>query len=179
MANISRSRKSGVFLRNGVARRETLWIEAPPIETVIAAASTAVLIGRLLAASLALRPFTIVRTRGILYGRSDQSAATENWGGAYGIAVVSEQADAIGITALPTPVTDMDSDLWLLYEQMYGRIDFDSSISVREVGFMKEIDSKAMRKVVDGQQVVVTAETPAHVSSWGIVDGFRMLLKLH
>ena len=54
------------------------------------------------AIGLALRPFTLIRVRGIFTIASDQSAATETQVGALGVAVVSEQAASIGVTAVPT-----------------------------------------------------------------------------
>ena len=51
---------------------------------------------------------------------SDQSAATELFIGNLGLAVVSDQATAVGVTAVPTPATDRGSDLWFLIEEGPG-----------------------------------------------------------
>jgi len=179
MARISTGRKSGLILRGGSMRRETSWLDFPFAQTTIAAASTAALLGSFTASALALRPFTIVRTRGILQCSSDQQAASEAWGLSYGLAVVSEQASAIGITAVPTPITDQSSDLFFVYESLYGRFQFQNATGTIESGAFKEWDSKAMRKVNDSEDLVVVAETPAFVGSALIIDGFRMLVKLH
>ena len=72
------------------SRRETTWFEFQPVEVTIAAASTGILIFSLNAAALALRPFTIVRTRMLFNLRSDQAAAPETQRAAVGIAVVSD-----------------------------------------------------------------------------------------
>ncbi len=148
-------------------------------QAVITSASTALAVFSLNAAALALRPFTVVRTRGILFGRSDQTAASENWGGAMGIAVVSDQASAVGITALPTPVTDFGSDLWFMLLQQQGRFDLKSAVGVLESGRTVDIESKAMRKVDVGQDIVVVIETTSFNLSWSTSLGFRMLIKLH
>jgi len=130
------------------------------------------------AAALALRPFTIVRVRGYLHIRSDQAAAPETYGVGMGFAIVSDQAAAIGVTAVPTPVTDKASDLWFLYESMFGATIgdvFAGNMANRGEG--KEIDSKAMRKVDVGQDFVSVYENEIN----GVVATFtgRMLVKLH
>jgi len=121
MANIRVGRKSGFIERGGRMRRESVWLASGEIFTTFAAANTAVLLTSLGATLLALRPFTVVRTRGILSIQSDQAAAIENQFFAYGHCVVSDQATAIGVTAVPTPDTDDTSDLWFVYERLMNR----------------------------------------------------------
>ncbi len=135
----------------------------------------AVLITTLDAGALALRPFTIVRTRGSWYVRSDQVSAVENYAAFYGQSVVSEQASAIGVTAVPTPSTDSDSDLFNAYSTLGG-----SAVAgqTSEGGHIEVIDSKAMRKVEEGMDVVEVIENPF---ATGVVVGVytRLLVKLH
>ena len=78
-------------------------------------ASGGTILGSLNATALALRPFTIVRQHYFLMLRSDQAAAAERQFGAFGCVVVSDQAEAVGVTAIPTPITDAGSDLWMLH----------------------------------------------------------------
>jgi len=160
-------------------RRQTQWLSLTPALTSIDGADTAVLISSLTTAEKALRPFTIVRTRGWLEYRSNQEAASESYGGAYGLTVVSEQAIAIGVTAVPTPITDMDSDLWFVYESMGGRYVLHTAVGAEETGSGRLFDSKAMRKVEEGQDVAVTMETTTPGISLACTNGFRMLIKLH
>jgi len=160
-------------------RRQTVWFAFALSEFLIGAGGTAQLLFQLNAAALALRPFTVIRSRFDWFCHSDQDGADEQWGGALAMAVVSDQASAIGITALPTPVTDQGSDLFFVYEQMVGEIIVTSAVGVTEVGRNKVIDSKAMRKVDIGQDIVVVAETPTFVESADFVLGGRMLVKLH
>ncbi len=178
MANIRTARRSGLVFRGGRNRRESLWIGFVTSETSIATASTAVLAFVLNAAALAQRPFTVVRTRLFWYVRSDVVTGGEEYGGALGMCVVSDQAEAIGVTAVPTPVTDIGSDLFFVFEQQYGRF---GGTQVEEVGQRKEIDSKAMRKVVEDESVILTLESgPGAVSASMVsVIGGRMLIKLH
>jgi len=102
MANIRRSRRSGFTTRGGRSVRESLWFDGPVFNTNMGAASTAVLVSSLSAAALALRPFTVVRTRGSMFLETDQQAASEFYQAAIGCCVVSDQAVAIGVTAVPT-----------------------------------------------------------------------------
>ncbi len=160
-------------------RRKTAWISFGPNLFLIPGVSTALLNFTLNAAALALRPFTIVRTRGSLFYRSDQVAASESYGGGFGIAVVSDQAAAIGITAIPTPVTDFPSEKFFVIEQMNGRIDVATSVGIDDTGRERLLDSKAMRKVDISEDIVVTMETASFHTSLQMVQAFRILVKLH
>ena len=110
-----------------------------------------------------------------LQQRSDQSVAIEYQIGAFGYAVVSDQAVAIGVSAVPTPITDQDSDLWFLWKLMYGD---ESNLTDRTRSSTRAtVDSKAMRRVDQGQDIVGVGE----VTGSGLVMnvGGRMLVKLH
>ncbi len=166
------------FARGAAAisrRRETLWFDFQPTAfTMTAAGGT--LIFNLNAAALALRPFTIVRTHLEIALRSDQAAAIETQTAALALAVVSDQASAIGVTALPTPITDMGSDLWFLYQLMFAD---ESNLTDRtRNGQFYSVDSKAMRKVEDGQDIVMVAEQ-AITNGVEVSVGGRLLIKLH
>ncbi len=179
MANLVVGRKSGFIQRGGARRRETVWIDSIGgwSEQNIATGG-AVLLGSLSTLALALRPFTIVRTRGMLQVNSDQGALSERQLGAYGFAVVSEQAVAIGITAVPTPITDGGSDLWFLYEYFASMEFVQTAVGIATYRGVK-FDSKAMRKVEDGQDVVEVVELDGLSDGATFSSAFRMLLKLH
>jgi len=159
-------------------RRETVWLDIGFVTASLAASATKVLLSSLAAPGLALRPFTVVRTRLRWRCISDQSAATETFIGNLGLAVVSDQASALGITALPTPATNLGSDLWFVIEQWIGRFQLIGT-DVMSSSTDREIDSKAMRKVDIGQDIVVVSE--AGIGGSGVVISVvgRMLVKLH
>ena len=159
-------------------RRKSTWFVLSPQNVTIAAASTAVQATTLNAAALALRPFTVVRTHWFWHVKSDQFSANERWGCNIGWAVVSDQASAIGVTAVPTPITDQDSDLFFAMDSMYGELAFTTGVGYREVGGSNRVDSKAMRKVEIGQTIVVTLETPSFAPSADVVMSGRFLVKL-
>ncbi len=182
MANINVGRKSGFIVRGGARKRETLWIGGVAFTQTLAAGTSVALVTSLNAAALALRPFTIVRTRGTILVRSDQHAADEGYGASYGEVVVSDQAVAVGITAVPTPTTDSSSDLWFVYEFILGELAFGTNVGFTDVGIERIIDSKAMRKVEEGQDLVSVVEGPGAGGGDGgsIIHGFsRTLVKLH
>ena len=178
MARLNISRKSGFIQRSGVMRRETLWLGGSFVRSTLVGAASA-LVTSLNAAALAQRPFTIVRTRGFLHYRSDQEVASENYSGSYGAAVVSDQAVAIGVTAIPTPVTDSESDLWHLYEAFGKRFALGSGVAFTDVGDRIEIDSKAMRKVEEGQDIVDVVEGSGLSTGIIVLSFNRTLIKLH
>ena len=180
MANIRTGRKSGFILRGGVRRRETLWFDVPESVNTLAAANSAVIVSTLATAAKNLRPFTIIRSRLNWHCRSDQTGALERYQVAMGLAVVSDQATAIGVTAVPTPFTDLFSDLWFLHQITAGNFTFVSGIGFDPVGGIeKDIDSKAMRKVEDGQDLVFVLENSAQSSGSTNITAGRLLIKLH
>ena len=160
-------------------QRKSLWLDFAQVFTAptTVAAATAVLLASLNAAGLALRPFTIVRTRGLLLWASDQGTATETPFGAFGFAVVSDQASAIGVTAVPTPIVDAGSSLWYSWTPMAVRLRFASGVGIQQTGYVTEFDSKAMRKVEIGQDVVAVVENGSAAQGGSFLALARILIK--
>ena len=180
MANIRTSRKSGFIFRSGVKRRETLWLFTSENVAALSLATSAVIANSLNAAALALRPFTVIRTRLHLNIQSDQTLGTEDQVGAVGCAVVSDQAVAIGVTAVPTPVTDLGSDLWLAHQYLTSSFLFKSGVGV-EAQFTTnaDLDSRAMRKVEEGQDLILVKERGTLGDGITLFSAGRTLIKLH
>ena len=156
------------------AKRLTTWFELKPVETTITEA-TAALVATFTTAELALRPFTIVRTHLELWLRSDQAAAIERQHCGIGLAVVSDQAIAVGVTAVPTPVTEAASNLWFLHQFMSAA---ESNLTDRtRNGTFRTVDSKAMRKVEVGQDLAVVVEGGVIGSGMVVGMALRMLIK--
>ena len=175
------ARKSGFIRRHGRMIRESTWLNLGAAITNLSGPSTAVLGGSLNAAALALRPFTVVRTHGFFGIRTDQIAADESYDAAMGWAVVSDQAVAVGVTAVPTPMTDLGSDLFYAHRILMGRFEFASSVGIRPDMLTPWVhyDSKAMRKVDGDQDVIFVLETSAVSSGCTVHDAARFLIKLH
>ena len=122
---------------------------------------------------------TVIRTRGLFSYRSDQFAASEVQIGAVGIAVVTEQASTVGITAVPHPNTDSAWGGWLWHSYFLSRVDVSSAVGVQFDGVHNiVIDSKAMRKVDEDERLVVVVENSG---AFGIQfnTSERFLSKIH
>ncbi len=148
--------------------RETTWFSTPP--TVFNVAAGSALQGfSLNAAALAKRPFTILRTHFHVGWISDQIIASEAQFGAVGMCIVSSQAAAIGVTAVPTPLTDIGSELWYLHQVLTSFFTFSSAVGTDSQGMTSiDIDSKAMRKVNEGEDALIVFENAASPNSEGI-----------
>ena len=127
-----------------------------------------------------MRPFTIVRSRFLIGIETDQVIGSERQIGAVGGAVVSDQAVAVGVTAVPMPITDMASDLWFFHQLAYNTFRFASGVGFdASASEMYEVDSKAMRKVDIGQDIVIVGELSATGEGFNLLFGGRMLVKVN
>ncbi len=157
-------------------RRATQWLASADIGSAKALANDAAVLDQSFTSD---QPFTIVRTRGSIWISTDQSAAGESPFGALGFAVVSDQAAAIGVTAIPTPQTDMASDLFFVHALFAQSFLFATASGFESTGFERtDFDSKAMRKVNENETIVVGVENAAAVGMNYILQ-FRMLIKVH
>ena len=173
MANrIVRRRSQSVVV--GARRRESVWFSSAIAATTLGSGS--VILYSLNAAALAFRPFTIIRTILDIAIRSDQAAAVEVQSVAIGKAVVSDQAAAVGVTAVPTPVTDVGSDLWFLHQTMFAE---ESALTDRAKPHgLWHIESRAMRKVLDGQTMLTILEVNGATGQGAIIRTMgRFLIK--
>ena len=158
-------------------RRSTDWI-ASTVETAVSSlAAASVVLDQSFAFS---EDATIVRVRGMLWVASDQAIASEEPFGAVGFATVTGQANAVGVTAVPTPIADQPSEQFFLWAPFMNDL-----VQVTGAGFAARtfrqvpLESKAMRKVTQGQAVVVTLENSSAVAGMEYLMLFRMLIKLH
>jgi len=128
---------------------------------------------------LALRPFTIIRSHLQFMFTTDQLAQTETPFGGIGQVVVTDQAQAIGVTAVPDPVTEPDAD-WFVYQPWMVDFHFATASGFNSsAGSQYTVDSKAMRKV-GNNQTFITVGANSNTGDGAIVTGFgRQLIKLH
>ncbi len=158
-------------------RRQTVWVGLTSgTDRVNVTANSAFLLAVGTAQLLALRPFTIVRTRGTILVSTDQIAADEEPQMILGMGVFSDTAVAAGIASLPDPITNADGD-WFVFEDVpFG---FKKNADGNTVWSSYRFDSKAMRKVgLDEDSALVVANNSAADGGQIIVSG-RVLLKLH
>ena len=98
---------------------------------------------------------TIRRTIGHINFASDQVAAAEGPDAAFGMIVVSAAAAAIGITAIPGPITDSSDDGWFVWQAMDTFQGADSN----KMSTLFPFDSRAMRRIEEGFVVAMMVET--------------------
>ncbi len=167
------------FVRTGRVseKRLTQWVGSADISTQVAlAAGAAVLDQSLVLTGL---PATVVRTRGIITVYSDQTAANEEPFGAIGMCVVSDQALAIGVTAVPTPITDSGSDLFFLHQYFAAPVKATTDIAFANVSQTYGFDSKAMRKISEDESLIIVVENASATAGLNYLLQFRMLIKVN
>ncbi len=170
------ARPRGHVRRSGSVRK-MLWIPLAPADITQAGNGDATLTHTLNTAALALRPFTVIRSHVSYMLRSDQAAAIELQFLAAGLAVVSDQANDIGITALPEPSTDAASSLFFTHVFMMAD---ESNLTDRTRPSTKfQLDSKAMRKVPAGSNIVHVIEGMGLGNGSITTIAGRMLVKLN
>ena len=169
-------RRSGGFGRGGSGRL-TEWF-GDPFQTVEGSlpANSFVVVSALLAAGLAKRPFTITRTIGMISILSDQNVAVEVPFGAVGGIVVSEKAVATGATAIPDPVTQVNSDLWFMYQSFAAEGSASTNVGRPIEHF--PFDSRAQRKVEDGDDFVFVISNASAADGLQYIFNVRTLVKL-
>ena len=153
------------------------WISLSLGSTGIAA-DAAVLLATFNAVALLLRPFTIIRTRLIFNVISDQQAASEAPRGALGMIVVTEDAAAAGVTAIPDAMVDTEA-AFFVWQPFSTTFDFISSVGTQSPADREYvIDSKAMRKVGPSEDLAIVIE---EVDAVGVIISLTgwMLVKLH
>jgi len=122
------------------------------------AGSTKVLLGSFVLSNAGIDE-TMLRTVGTLGISPDQSATSEVQIGALGLIVVTDRAAAVGITAIPGPITDIDDDGWFLYIPIVQAFRAgDSTGNTPDWATQYHFDSKAKRIVSDGQQIAMVIE---------------------
>ena len=161
------------------SRRLTTWDEgvgggAPVVESAT--------ITRFLGSALqfSVDGLTLVRTRGqFMANLGSGSAASSGFFGAVGIGLATAAAVAVGITAVPTPITEQGWDGWIWWMPVYcfaGRAD---EVSGPLGGQRTEIDTKGMRKITEDDALYAALEvTEVGASSLNVALDCRMLFKL-
>ena len=130
----------------GSARRLVAWDEGPgdsATDTITGSASS------VLGAGIVplVEGLTIVRLRGHLgITLNAATAVGDGYTGAIGIGKVTDAAFAIGITALPTPLTELGWNGWMFHTFFDIRAGLDAALQ-SNITRQIEVDTKAMRKL--------------------------------
>ena len=122
---------------------------------------------------------TLVRVRGH-FGLTLNAATAigDGYTGAVGICLVTNSAFAIGITALPTPLTELSWDGWLYHQFFDIRAGLDVALA-SNITRQIEVDSKAMRKVpVDMTIATILEVVEQGTAQIEVTFNSRVLFKL-
>ena len=123
---------------------------------------------------------TLVRTRGSFDMQiADTAGISDAIIGAMGIGIVTAEAFAIGITAVPSPITDDVWDGWLFHQYFGYSPGLIISTTLVSAGYRIPVDSKAMRKLDFGDTIffgLETVETGTVVLN--VMANSRLLVKL-
>jgi len=106
--------------------------------------------------------------------------ADDGFHGALGIGIVTDDAFAIGVTAVPDPIDDMEWDGWLYHRfwDIHSRGTFSNDDGhINAVSF--EVDSKAMRKMTEGDTLFAIVQVVEAATATGSIwFDSRALFKL-
>jgi len=160
-------RRSGSFsTRKGHGtRRLTSWFVGPHGTTVLSGNGATVFPVSVQSTDEGL---TLIRVRGsLLLYLSAAAAALDGFRWGFGMAVVSENAAGIGVSAVPSPLTDITWDGWMVYSTGVLKA-VDSTVQFGNAGSAThriEIDSKAMRKFKFSDVLVAMLEVTDEVGT--------------
>jgi len=161
------------------APRKTSWLEIPPTLTTLTGGGGTI-VASLTTAEKAKLPFTIVRTHLYWDLTSDQSVASEYQMVALGGLVVSQVAETVGVSAVPTPVNEAESDFFFIHSYLSSIFTFKSGVGIDQRIAHNWIESKAMRKVSEDEDVLFVVELANAIASGATVAlAGRMLIKEH
>ena len=126
---------------------------------------------------------TIVRIRGVVkVTNATAGVALDGFFGAHGMCIVTNEAFAVGITAVPTPLDDEDWDGWMWHSYFDVRAPtatFADGVNAGAIYSNIEIDSKSMRKIPDGYTLVgVTEVVESGTATCEVQSQTRILFKL-
>ena len=129
-------------------RRQTSWGFGPGGTAVTSfTASTTAFVGS--AVVPVQEGMTIVRLRGRLRTYLKTAMASgDGFQGAFGIGIAPTVGVASGVGAVPSPITEQDSENWLYWTpiSIHGGVNLQDETSMNI-----EVDSKAMRKFTDDE----------------------------
>ena len=171
------------FVRDRGPRRQTSWEQGPGSITGVDQEFTSdasAIIGN--GVNPLIPGLTIVRIRGeMLVSLKSVTAALEGYLVALGIGMVSADAFAIGITAVPTPLSDPEWGGWMWHDIIH--VFAPTATGVAEAGAAVtarvKIDSKAMRKFGGNEVLYIAAEADETGTAVMNVYGLtRLLVKL-
>ncbi len=113
---------------------------------------------------------TLLRVRGLWSLELDATAADERVIVTAGMIIVSENAAGAGAASVPAPATDFAED-WLWWGAQEVSAGQEAAVVSDGLFSRMVLDSKAMRKLKPGENVVFVTEVDRSVDQGGNTDG--------
>ncbi len=101
----------------------------------------------------------MARNRGHVSIRLSTYAASIDYGGAFGMGVVSAEALAAGVASVPEPFTQSDWPGWLLWGSFADHFELGTASSLLPGSLQIPVDSKAMRKMGQNEALILVCES--------------------
>jgi len=123
---------------------------------------------------------THLRARGEVLLTATSNAAGDSDVIGLGICIVSETAGAVGGLSVPGPIADEDADFWIWHQYTPLRAIAASAADDTAIGTIARvvIDSKAMRKFVPDQRIILVGElTTGSFATVNVLGGVGFLLR--
>ena len=161
--------------RSAFPKARSLWIRSDTASAITALPAASLIIDTFITGD---NPATVMRCRGMLTVQTDQIAASEAPFGAYGACIVSDQALAVGASAVPAPFIDADSDLWFLHGYFAAPVIFGDATGTHNLSQTVEFDSKAMRKFSEDESLIFVIENASAASGMSYIWNKATLIKV-
>ena len=169
------------FFRGRSPRRQTAWEQGPGGSTATGlTGSNTQIVGSGIAALV--DGLTVVRIRGSFEAiLTSAVSALDGFHAVLGMCVVTNDAFAIGVTAVPNPMDDADWDGWMYHRffDLHAKGATPSFLLENQTVIQFEVDTKAMRKLPLNETLLMSMQL-IEVGAAGISVFFdsRMLVKL-
>jgi len=157
-------------------KRQTSWIGAADQGFILVPTTARVVVGSFPIDTSGFERPTLIRTRGTIIHSPEVLTADLEYHGAWGLGFVSDQAFAIGATALPGPFDEADWGGWLAHGYFGMKYDLTSDIGRIIVSENILVDSKAMRKAGQNDTLILMAESQS--GAFDIAMHLRTLWKV-
>jgi len=104
------------------------------------------------------------------------AAVSEVQLGAFGLCVVTDRAVAIGLTAVPGPIANIDEDVWATYVPILQTTEVLTAVGVEpNFATLYHFDSKAKCILQDGYSLAVMVENAHATEAFDIAFLIRVL----
>ena len=149
-----------ILTRGGRKNRQTTWVAPADQNTVSVASGASVIIGSFAPDDAGMLHPTIVRVRGEVSIRPNSFGADVAISGAFGMAIVSDDAFAAGTASIPRPFDDAEWGGWFVWQSFSNHVESIDQTGVVFPGSISyQVDSKAMRKVGENETMVLMCES--------------------